>query len=250
MEEEDDEPSTTAASAPTDIDVHENPKLKRLRTMQRVLYILPDAIVKDGVVSTNVESLEAFKEYVLKNFNTFNEVHIVEYAVKADNIREALPKNLIPPNDDELPFLFVHGFGVNYMNELQRRIAFENVFVYSPYPAKWMMKYKYASEKDKELLNFRILPSDISLMPFYVGELDIVYNKYYVDFLLANDPESPIPLGTILSITHGGGFPCGETISDVSQKTKKFITFVIDSLNDLEHVYRPDTEEEEQEEDT
>lgn len=243
-EEEDDEPSTTAPPATTELD--ENPKLKRLRAMQRVLYILPDAIVKDGVVLTNVESLEAFKDFVLRTFKTFNDVHIVEYNVKADNIRESIPKNLIPPNDDELAFLFVHGFGVNYMNELQRRIRFENVFVYSPYPAKWMMKYKYASEKDKELLNFRILPSDISMLPFYVGELDIVYNKYYVDFLLANDPESPIPLGTILSITHGGGFPCGESVSHVSDKTKKFIMFVIDSLNDLEHVYRADTEEEEE----
>ena len=244
-EEEDDEPSTTAPPATTELD--ENPKLKRLRAMQRVLYILPDAIVKDGVVLTNVESLEAFKDFVLRTFKTFTDVHIVEYNVKADNIRESIPKNLIPPNDDELAFLFVHGFGVNYMNELQRRIRFENVFVYSPYPAKWMMKYKYASEKDKELLNFRILPSDISMVPFYVGELDIVYNKYYVDFLLANDPESPIPLGTILAITHGGGFPCGESVSHVSEKTKKFINFVIDSLNDLEHAYRPDTEEKEEE---
>lgn len=244
-EEEDDEPSTTAPPATTEMD--ENPKVKRLRAMQRVLYILPDAIVKDGVVLTNVESLEAFKDFVLRTFKTFTDVHIVEYNVKADNIRESIPKNLIPPNDDELAFLFVHGFGVNYMNELQRRIRFENVFVYSPYPAKWMMKYKYASEKDKELLNFRILPSDISMVPFYVGELDIVYNKYYVDFLLANDPESPIPLGTILAITHGGGFPCGESVSRVSEKTKKFINFVIDSLNDLEHAYRPDTEEKEEE---
>lgn len=247
MEEEEDDEPTTADNVPPDHareDIHDNAKVKRLRTMQRVLYILPDAVVKDGVASTNVESLEALKEFVVKTFDNFNDVHVIEYNLKANNIREALPKNLIPPADDELPFLYVHGFGVNFMNELQRRISFENVFVYSPYPAKWMMKYKYASEKDKEVLNFRILPSDIEMMPFYVGELDIVYIKYYVDFLLANDPESPIPLGTILSHNHHAGFPCGTDVATTaSEKTKKMIRFIVDRLNDLDHVYCPDNDD-------